>query len=582
MGMTLDQQLTEIIATARRQITAQFDERMTSLAAEFGQAASSDRTAAIRDLRLAAEAEIAKRSQEAVAATQVEAARRLDEAVAATQTEAARRTQEAVAAAEAEAARRLHETVAAAEAEAARRLHETVAAAEAEAARRTQEAVAAAEAEAARRLHETVAATQAEAGRRFDEAVAATQAEAARRTQEAVAAAEAEAARRLLETVAATQTEAARRTQEAVAATESEAARGLHEAVAATQAEAGRRLDETVAAVRADLAQRVEEAVAAVRAEADQRMAAAVAAARREAEETARQTAAQALVESQVAARQSELAQIDRVVEAARRFDQARSLTEVLDALGDVTSREAPRVALFLVRGNRLAGWRATGFGPAVDPLTIEVVSDESSLLWRAIASGQSLSTTDSAPGERLTTPFGELGHDAAGLAVPVRVGGETVAVIYADDAADGPRVVPSAWPEVVEVMARHAARCLEVLTMSRAVPPTATAPPPPAAPRVTPPEISAPTPRTEADDSARRYARLLVSEIKLYHEAAVTEGRHGHNLADRLRSEIDRARKLYEERVPIEIRNRADHFGQELVRTLANGDPALLGASPT
>jgi hypothetical protein len=311
-------------------------------------------------------------------------------------------------------------------------------------------------------------------------------------------------------------------------------------------------------------------------------MAAAVAAARREAEETARQTAAQALVESQVAARQSELAQIDRVVEAARRFDQARSLTEVLDALGDVTSREAPRVALFLVRGNRLAGWRATGFGPAVDPLTIEVVSDESSLLWRAIASGQSLSTTDSAPGERLTTPFGELGHDAAGLAVPVRVGGETVAVIYADDAADGPRVVPSAWPEVVEVMARHAARCLEVLTMSRAVPPTATAPPPPAAPRVTPPEISAPTPRTEADDSARRYARLLVSEIKLYHEAAVTEGRHGHNLADRLRSEIDRARKLYEERVPIEIRNRADHFGQELVRTLANGDPALLGASPT
>lgn len=377
------------------------------------------------------------------------------------------------------------------------------------------------------------------------------------------------------QTVAAVQAESAIRTQEAVAAVQAEVARGLDDAVAAARADLAQRVDEAASSARA-------EAISAAHAEADQRMAAAVAAARQEAEETARQTATQALVESQAAARQSELAQIDRVVEAVRRFDQARSLTEVLDALGDVTSREAPRVALFLVRGGRLAGWRATGFGPAVDPRTLEVVSDESSLLWRAIASGQSLSTTEAASGDRMTTPFGDLGHDAAGLAVPVRVGGETVAVIYADDAADGPRVVPSAWPEVVEVMARHAARCLEVLTMSRAVPPIATAPTRPTAPRVTPPGRSAPTPRAEDDDSARRYARLLVSEIKLYHEAAVTEGRHGHNLADRLRSEIERARKLYEERVPIEIRNRADHFGQELVRTLANGDPALLGASRT
>jgi len=350
----------------------------------------------------------------------------------------------------------------------------------------------------------------------------------------------------------------------------------------AAEAEIIRRSQEAVAAAQADLAQRVEDAASAGRTEADQRVAAAVAAARRETDETARQTATQALVESQVAARQSELAQIDRVVEAVRRFDQARSLTEVLDALGDVTSREAPRVALFLVRGRRLAGWLATGFGLAVDPRTIDVVSDESSLLWRAIAKGQSLSTTDAAPGDRATTPFGELGPDAAGLAVPVRVGGEAVAVIYADDAAEGPRKVPSAWPEVIEVMARHAARCLEVLTMSRGVPPTATAPGRPAGPDVTPAERAVAAPRAEDDESAHRYARLLVSEIKLYHEAAVTEGRRGHNLADRLRSEIGHARKLYEERVPVEIRSRTDHFGQELVRTLANGDPALLGTSST
>jgi len=431
-GMTLDQQLTEIISAARRQIMALFDERMNSLAGEIGQAASSDRTAAIREVRLAAEAEIVKRSQEAVAATQAESARRIEEAVAAAQASAAMRTQEAV---------------------------------------------------------------------------------------------------------------------------------------AAVQAEAARRLGEAVAAART-------EAASTARAEADQRHAAAIGAARAE--------LAKDVAEAAAAARQSELAQLDRIVAAIRRFDQARSLTDVLDALGDVTSREAPRVALFLVRGGHLAGWRASGFGPAIDPRAIEVANDESSLLWRAIASGLALSTTDAPSGDRWTTPFGQLGHDAAGLAVPVRVGGETVAVIYADDATDGPRAVPSAWPEVVEVLARHAARCLEVLTMSRTAPQTAAVPPKPPAPRTAAPERVAAAPRAEDDESARRYARLLVSEIKLYHEAAVTEGRHEHNLVERLGSEIERARKLYEERVPIEIRSRADHFGQELVRTLANGDPALLGASLT
>ena len=56
------------------------------------------------------------------------------------------------------------------------------------------------------------------------------------------------------------------------------------------------------------------------------------------------------------------------------------------------------------------------------------------------------------------------------GLAVPVIVGGRVVAVIYADGVTlDGhERAVPSGWPEVIEVLARHAGRCLEALTTQR------------------------------------------------------------------------------------------------------------------
>jgi len=83
----------------------------------------------------------------------------------------------------------------------------------------------------------------------------------------------------------------------------------------------------------------------------------------------------------------------------------------------------------------------------------------------------------------------------------------------------------------------------------------------------------------TDDDDAARRYARLLVSEIKLYHESAVTAGRRDRNLLERLRIAGDRPRqRLYGERVPAAVQSRTDYFDQELVGHLANGDASLLG----
>jgi hypothetical protein len=82
---------------------------------------------------------------------------------------------------------------------------------------------------------------------------------------------------------------------------------------------------------------------------------------------------------------------------------------------------------------------------------------------------------------------------------------------------------------------------------------------------------------RDEDHESARRYARLLVSEIRLYHEAEVVAGRQAGDLGSRLGGEIARARVLYEQRVPSPIRDQADYFQAELVRTLAGGDAALL-----
>jgi hypothetical protein len=80
------------------------------------------------------------------------------------------------------------------------------------------------------------------------------------------------------------------------------------------------------------------------------------------------------------------------------------------------------------------------------------------------------------------------------------------------------------------------------------------------------------------AHDEARRLARLLVSEIQLYNQEEVAEGRRNSDIYERLKDDIDRSRQLYEERVDPGIRESTDYFYQELVRQLGAGDSKALG----
>ncbi len=88
----------------------------------------------------------------------------------------------------------------------------------------------------------------------------------------------------------------------------------------------------------------------------------------------------------------------------------------------------------------------------------------------------------------------------------------------------------------------------------------------------------AAPAGEESLHDEARRLARLLVSEIKLYNEEQVEEGRRGRDIYERLKEDIDRSRQMYEERVDERVRNKTDYFYQELVRILPAGDAKALG----
>ena len=78
--------------------------------------------------------------------------------------------------------------------------------------------------------------------------------------------------------------------------------------------------------------------------------------------------------------------------------------------------------------------------------------------------------------------------------------------------------------------------------------------------------------------EDARRLARLLVSEIKLYNEKKVEDGRANMDLYGRLKDDIERSRQVYNERTPESVRQDSNFFHDELVRILADGRPEVLG----
>jgi hypothetical protein len=78
--------------------------------------------------------------------------------------------------------------------------------------------------------------------------------------------------------------------------------------------------------------------------------------------------------------------------------------------------------------------------------------------------------------------------------------------------------------------------------------------------------------------EEARRFARLLVSEIRLYNEQAVQDGRAAGDIYHRLKEDIDRSREMYEQRVPADVRAGSNYFYDELVRILADGESDALG----
>jgi hypothetical protein len=380
------------------------------------------------------------------------------------------------------------------------------------------------------------------------------------------------------------------------------------------------------------------------------------------------------------------------VKSAISEINEQKSQAEILKALVNRASSFAPRVAFFVIKGEQATGWRSRGFEGTVGDEAIQEISFSVNADTVIGSAAKGLATWSGGPGSHSEDHLllNRLGEEPAQrlVAIPLKVRGRAVAVLYADSAgldsesinlealetlvtvsgmavdllsaARGtapkraveetpapPRVEeqpqpsyeptseytaksepqPESTPEAsfsdtlqsyepaYEATPAYQATPVEPSSLVEAVPveeasgvfedspataeqPSAMGEEPPAW-SPAPVEASATaTPRRRygqdaelpvevhgeeerrLHNDARRFARLLISEIKLYNEQKVAEGRSEHDLYDRLREYIDRSREMYDKRVKAEVAARYDYFHGELVNTLAEGDASKLGAN--
>jgi hypothetical protein len=317
-------------------------------------------------------------------------------------------------------------------------------------------------------------------------------------------------------------------------------------------------------------------------------------------------------------------------------LEKGANLSEVLTHLVGEVTKLVDRAAMFIVKGNAVVGWYARGFdhNDAVKALTIPLTADT---LFRIVQGSRHATRGHVSHSPGTAQALARLGGDPQGvLAVPLILRDKVAAVLYCDTAQEE---MPQGAADAAEILVSYASKVIDLLSAAprpavggtspgmrapaaaEAAGPagmpvgTGTMKPQPApssvlrplthppgrgtapvftpaaapAPRPAPVPAAPPTPAPaaaralsaedqKAHDDAKRFARLVVSEIKLYNEAKVTEGRKTRDIYERLKEDIERGRQMYHDRVAQSVRDTSDYFHDELVRILAGGDANALG----
>jgi hypothetical protein len=267
---------------------------------------------------------------------------------------------------------------------------------------------------------------------------------------------------------------------------------------------------------------------------------------------------------------------------------------EILRALLEGAAKFSGRAALFVIRGATATGWQGRGFDDD-DAIKKFSVDTAEGLASRAVQDRMPAAAAAAEFDSKFVSAMGNP-SDGNAVVLPLVVKEKVAALVYADaGTADG-----TLDPSALHVLVRSAGQWLEVLSLRKAgggaaaaepekeaqpeppakAPPRAAEPPPPPPPPPASEEPDIPAEDQEVHKKAKRFAKLLVDEIKLYNQAKVTEGRQKRDLYDRLKEDIEKSRATYEKRYGQTPAASGDYFSREVLRILAENDASLMGGN--
>ncbi|HEV7673515.1 MAG TPA: hypothetical protein VGQ12_03190 [Candidatus Angelobacter sp.] len=260
---------------------------------------------------------------------------------------------------------------------------------------------------------------------------------------------------------------------------------------------------------------------------------------------------------------------------AAASIHESGSQAEILRRLLEGEARFAGRVALFVVKGSTISGWQGIGFedNDAIKNLS---VNTRSGLVGKTVQARHPAAGSpqefDAAFIQAMKSPA-----DDQCMVLPLVVKDKVAAVIYADAGTVSGGALDASG---LQALTRFAAIWLELAALRKAGGSAIedVAPAQPAA------AVTAGVPTTSGSEEdelhkkARRFAKLLVEEIKLYNQPRVEEGRQHKDLYDRLKVDIEKSRSTYDKRYAESAVASSNYFTQELIRILADNDVSLMG----
>lgn len=279
----------------------------------------------------------------------------------------------------------------------------------------------------------------------------------------------------------------------------------------------------------------------------------------------------------------------------------ATSPTELFKALLDGSRLAAPRAAVFLVRRDQIKGLGGRGYDPDTGQRlrAFAAAGDEG---WLGSLAAKDETVLEQRRGAAADPDFGQ-SPASESAAVAVRVKGRAIAVVLLERSGNEAPWAPPFLSVMVQVaqlrleldLAQRKRPAAAARTDETAVPVAAAVPVgvAGAATQEKPAPVEAtglaPAPATTAGaaavedpslDAARRFAKLVATDIRLYNEEAVLLGRRNGDLGERLAEHLTRGRETFLRRhgdlgpTAIEILHEA------YTQVLAGGDESLLPAS--